>query len=304
MPKRTNGMSLTILGLIIAAIGIVAPITWDWWNSKASLAITDVRIATVVETREDVKGLEITYNGTNVDNLSKITYRLENIGRIPLEESDVVQPPTVTLSQGNILNATVEELHPDNLKNSLEAKNGSVTISFKLLNPGDYIVVGMLVDSELPKLSASARIKGVSELKIVLPEQEITISKDIGWTVYVVSGVSFIFLVGFFNILSEIPKKKSQLNAIVRKETPVHSGEPVEVIKRYIENDLSFLTGDRKKAVKDAIPEDTERLDEKQSENLIQVIAKAINDEETWGPALTLLVLSGIGFWYVLGSIF
>lgn len=304
MPKRTNGMSLTILGLIIAAIGIVAPITWDWWNSKASLAITDVRIATVVETREDIKGLDITYNGTKVENLSKVTYRLENTGGIPLEESDIVQPPTVALNQGDILSATVEKSYPDNLKLAVKKENNAVTISFKLLNPGDYIALGMLVDSELPKLSASARIKRVNELKLVLPEDEITISKDIGWTVYIVGGFSSIFLLAFFGFLAEIPKKKKQLSAIVRKETPVHTGEPVKVINNYIENDLSFLTGNRKNSVKDAIPEGAETLNDRQSENLIKVIAKAINDEDTWGPALAILALSGGGFWYVLASIF
>lgn len=304
MTDKVNGISLTIVGLVFAAVGIVAPIAWDWWSSSSNITLTELQAASLVEKKADVKGLEVLYDGKVVENLSRILFRLENTGRIPIVESDLIEPPVVELATGVILNSAIESVKPSNLKAAVTSKSNIVQLNFQLLNPGDSITFSILTDAPTPKFVASARIKNISELKIVRMEEQISIVKDVGWTVYIVGVFAILFILTGLGLLLEIPKKNAQLKAVRAKETPVHRNEPVNVIKSYIKMDLGFLTGDRKKLVNNALPEDVEILDETQAKELASLIEKSIKEEDSFGPALILFGLAALGIWYVFNSVF
>ncbi|MDB2705432.1 hypothetical protein N9Y67_02700 [Pseudomonadota bacterium] len=116
MEKNTNFFSLTIFGLLLASIGIVAPIAWDWWSSSSGLTLTPLQETVLVEKKANVDDLEIIYKGSRVENLSKVVFSLKNTGRLPIVKDDLIEPLNLTFSSGSILNATIESTNPSNLK--------------------------------------------------------------------------------------------------------------------------------------------------------------------------------------------
>lgn len=304
MEKNTNFFSLTILGLLLASIGIVAPIAWDWWSSSSGLTLTPLQDTVLVEKKANVDELEIIYKGSRVENLSKITFSLKNTGRLPIVEDDLIEPPNLTLSSGSILNAAVESTNPSNLKAAVKTVDNTVQLSFRLLNPNDSITFSVLADSLQADYNATARIKNISSLEIGSLDERVSLSKDIGWTVYVVGILSAFFgLIGFV-LLAEIPKKKAQLKLIKKRDTPVHAGEPMSTIKNYIASDLNFLSGSQEKAVNQAVPDNAETLSEEQAEELISVIEHQVNKEQPLAGAILAFLVSALGIWYVFSNLF
>ena len=265
--------------------------------------MTYVQETVLVEKKTKISELEVTYKGNKIENLSKVIFRLENTGRLPIVESDLIAKPTIELLDGIILNIAIEETNPANVEPKIETVGNTARLSFKLLNPNDSITFSILTDAMQPNYNATARIKNVSKLDVVSSGEQIIITKDIGWTVYVVGVFSAFFISIGFMLLAEIPKKNKQLKLLKNNDTPIKEGESMRVVRSYINKDLSFLSGKQEKTVKNMLQNDMDILSDDFSKALLSVVEEQVNEEAPLAGAILSLGIAALGLWYIVNSL-
>ena len=304
MTKIRTGNSLTLIAILIAAIGVLAPITWDWWTSSSEISLTKEHTVTIVEKKSDVENLTILYSGRQIDTLSKLSFELKNTGRTAITIDDLISEPLITLDDGSILEANIDSSIPLNIDKSIELEGDSVTIRFKLLNPGDSIKFSLLSNRINPGFSATARIKNVKALRISKLEDQVRVSGNIGFIVYVVSAFTLLFFIATLTLLTEPSKIKLLLTAIEKGECPIRAGEPIEVVLSYIELDLSVLTKNKRRKIKTLVPLHKSALTESDSKNIINEVRSALLQESPIAGAILSFALAILGGWYVFNAIF
>jgi hypothetical protein len=168
MKSRAVGI-ITVLGLILAAIGIVAPIVWDLYKSHTALQIRLISSSRLVGGGPTIDKLQFSYDGRPVAALSKLSFVLANSGRTPIRSGDIVTPPTVTLPDARVLDTHIDNVKPSNLASSTTTNSSghSVAIAFPLLNPSDQIQFSLLVEADRPQVDVSARIAGLTALEFI-----------------------------------------------------------------------------------------------------------------------------------------
>ncbi|ODC03193.1 hypothetical protein BFW38_06185 [Terasakiispira papahanaumokuakeensis] len=304
MAGNKKGLSLTVVGLIVAIVGVLAPIIWDLWSSSAEVTLTTAHTVTIVEKKTDVENLVILYDDQKINTLSKSSFEFKNTGRTAITASDLISDPKLELKDGKIFEAELDETSPDNIDASVSAVGSVITLNFKLLNPGDYIKFSALTDVSDPVFSASSRIKNVKALQVVKAEDQVKVSGNIGFWVYVVAVFTMLFIFVFIGLLAEIPKLKQQLKAIRNSDTPLHTGESASVVRSYIDIDLSMLTKKKREALKKIIPTGVDVLSKEQTEELILQVSTMLSDESPLAGAMLCLIIVGFGGWYVFSSVF
>lgn len=301
---NNNGISITIIGILIAALGVIVPILWDWWKLSSEIALTIEHTVTIVEKKDDVEKLVVLYGSKQVNTLSKTSFELKNTGRTAIISEDLISNPRISLQKGNILEAEINYTIPKNIDKNLSFSENDVNIGFKLLNPGDTIKFSILSDINLPKFDISARIKNVKEIKVIEGETQIKVSGNISFLVYIVAGVSLIFFIAFIALLTEIPKLRKQLNAIKNAETPLHKGEQKDIIFSYIDIELSMLTKNKRERLKELIPKGINNLSEDDRRRLMNEIYIVLSNESPLAGAILAFIFTIIGVWYIFNSIF
>jgi len=210
MKVRRFGL-FTLLGLILAAIGIVAPIAWDWYKTKSAIELHHIANVRLVESSNLSKNIQISYKGRPTPVLSRHTFSIINVGRAPILKKDLVQPPTITFPNGiKILEIIEDAKKPKNLKvdYALSTKGDSVSISFPLLNPGDQSQFGLLLSGFTSDYSAHARIVGISNLTIVDNVEELRqVKRELPisvWIVlFIVITLTMALATGIFQLIEE-----------------------------------------------------------------------------------------------------
>jgi hypothetical protein len=121
---------------------------------------------------EDIK---ILYKDQPVQTLSVILLRIENTGNVPIRETDYSQPVLISVSpDAEVGEFSIVETRPLGIDLSLEKiAPHQVEFSRSLINPGDQVLVKILVVDNDGTLDVNARIADISELKVlsVLEEQ-------------------------------------------------------------------------------------------------------------------------------------
>lgn len=304
MINKTNGISLTIMGLFIALLGVIAPIVWDLWNSSAEISLIIDHTATIIEKRDNVEKLVILYEGKQIESLSKTSFTLKNTGRKAVALDDIVSNPNIALRDGNIFEAEIIKSDPEYIDKNISTNGKSVSLTFKLLNPGDMIIFSILSDVKTPIFIPTARIKNIKNLKIIKAEEQIKINGNVGFWVYIVGLFSALFFAVFISLLMDAPKFKQQIAAIKNGETPLHKNESIEVIYFYIDKNLSMLTKEKRKRIKELIPKNVDKIDDSEAQKIISFISTLLSSENPIAGAITALLLAVIGGWYVYNSIF
>lgn len=69
MKAMKQASLLTIIGLIIAALGIISPIAWDWHKNRAAIELQCVSRDVLFQKSEGLDKLAITYNGISAKSL-------------------------------------------------------------------------------------------------------------------------------------------------------------------------------------------------------------------------------------------
>jgi hypothetical protein len=304
LSQDVNGFSITVIGLFIAALGVVSPIAWDWYTKKSELTLLESPIVSLVEKKESIDGLLVTYNGREVDSLRKTIFTLKNSGRTPIVDSDLVSPPTITVTGGNILQASIEKVFPVNIGAKLEPVGDKhVSIKFPLLNPGDSVVVGLLVSGEDLEFSAESRVKNIAELQIIDESSQVRLKSSFGWSTYVVGFFTLIFIAVFVTLLFAVPTRNRAFKALRSGATPVKSGESISVVKTFVKNDLRFLTSENQNEIMSLASQSGDYLTDQAAKDVLLKMNEYVSNNNPFAGALIILILLLLGSYYIYSNV-
>jgi len=112
--------------------------------------------------------MQILYRGKQVQTLSVILLKFTNSGTDPITEADFSEPIRLTVSANAAIGeAAVQETRPASIRlTPTTIAPNQVELAKTLLNPGDQVVLKILVLNNDTTLSISARIAGVRHLEV------------------------------------------------------------------------------------------------------------------------------------------
>jgi hypothetical protein len=187
----------TLVGLLIAAIGVAAPIAWDQYKTRSALELQILSRTTLVQRADALRKLEIRYDGKPIPGVSRMEFVLINSGRTPIKSSDLVAAPTLTFMRHfEILDIEEIDRSPKDLEADLALlrEANAVRVTFPLLNPSDYLRFALIVAGSEPTFTASARVVGITKLQVI-DRVETVPRTPIRWPVYIAAVFSVLSLV-------------------------------------------------------------------------------------------------------------
>ncbi|HEC85493.1 MAG: hypothetical protein DRR19_14065 [Candidatus Parabeggiatoa sp. nov. 1] len=300
-PKRKITFSTTLLLIVIAIVGIIAPIVWDTYQGSVSLELQHLSTVTVFESPE-LEKLQIFYDGRPIKSVYRMGFNLVNVGRNPIRKEDIVSFPTLKFQgDGELLDIQVEKVEPSNLQYSynVDKAKKQLSITFPLFNSGDSIQFRVLLGGSLPSYDATARIAGVRELIVVDRTKELQEQrKSISWTVYFVGFFTFSLLLGAFIQRS---KEKRVKKSFLIDGTSLPRFNTKEEYRKFVHDNFSY-TAKRKTilAVIDEVSDEEDITDEQQA-NIETAMLEILNsNSENQGCIIMLVIIIGLGMWYIL----
>jgi hypothetical protein len=154
----------TFVGAVLAVAAIIVSVL-IYLGQKQRKRLCVERIADVPLTRSGfrgIDGLQITYRGRTLDRPVVVLARISNPGNAPIQRADFEAPITLEFEQDTeILEVSVLETQPSGIPVSAEINGATAVLSPHLLNPGDTVLMRILLAESGSKFKPSARIAGV-----------------------------------------------------------------------------------------------------------------------------------------------
>lgn len=308
--KIANIGFVTLIGLILAAAGIVAPITWDWYRSKSAIELHHTSNVKLVESSILSKKVQLTYDGKLTPILSRHTFSIINTGRTSILKKDLVQPPTITFPNGvEILEVIEDAKNPNDLEIQyvLDSNKNSVTLSFPLLNPGDQSQFGVLLSGFTSDYSVHARIVGIRSLTIVDSVAKLQeVKRKRPFSVYVVGFFALLLTLALIvGALPELIEENKIKAAVATNKFVVPLGKSGDDYLNFIRATFRNKTRSELKPIIElvrAIPPNTD-VDLSTHEQISKKITEYAMKMNVIPVLLSVLVLSIIGWWYVIANV-
>jgi hypothetical protein len=305
-----NFNALGILGIVIGLLGVAGPIGWDYYKTKSELELQLIDDSPIVEKSKTPTGLRITYAGEPVDELYRATFSIRNSGRTPLLQKDVISPISIQLLKSSkIIEASIVDVAPKNLDASVQFNKADarITVAFLLLNPGDRINVGVLMQSSDIEFSASARIANISEITILSNVKlGATTRRSISWTTYLAGLFSILMMIAGIAAVKYSILERTLKNKFLRNSFSLPILNTKEEYKSYIDSILSFTTQNERKPLHNFI--DNLPNSDHFGDSNRDIITKEINSVLTSATpnlpvTLFIFAISGLGAVYVYFSV-
>lgn len=224
---------LTIIIIIITVISIVTPIAYDQIKESSEIEVKRTDIVSIINKPSDVDGLEIYYDDELIDNLSKMYLKISNNSNKSILKKDFVSPLLITLlDSSKIVSYTIEEKYPKNLSINISRNTSrqELKLTFDLMNPDDFVLIGVLIDGYPELLEVKARIVGIKNINYTVSDQNR--GKGFLYFAIIITSLAFgILVVGF----TEMNKSKKSFNIIKNISTNIYNQhEIIENINPYI----------------------------------------------------------------------
>lgn len=183
--------------LAVATIGIITPIwLWKFDLDSRSLKLRVISQASLVSgLPESVDGLQISIDGTTLDQPSISVVEVLNDGSKPVPASDYEGPIELTLgSRSKLVRVQVTETLPPDIKPKFTTDESRMLISPMLLNPGDTIRFSILSAQAQPDFAIRARIAGVNEVNIENKANPSKFSMRTGLSIFTAVALFYVYI--------------------------------------------------------------------------------------------------------------
>lgn len=150
-PSKGRRRFVELASIAIAFSTMIAAIAVPWYlytigQQRAILTLRYLANQSLVNVSSNTTNVKVTVDGAEVHSPRLISVKLEDTGNTSIQSQEIRDPLSITFTTANVLKATVTDISPKELASSVINNGKSVTIKFDLLNPGDYIVLSILVD--------------------------------------------------------------------------------------------------------------------------------------------------------------
>ena len=302
-------ISIPVVGLVVAILGIGTPILWDWFQSRRSLEVRIVSYISLLETDPIVDGVVVSYKGNQIDNLTKYVLRVSNTGSQPISEDEVISFPKIAFQgAAKVISTEVIHVDPTGLAASLEtdADKKTVKAGFQLLNPTDYFELAIYIDG--PSKSApkvSGRIKGIKTLNVVDLTESIPDATESrrqrGWAFYTVGGFTIFGYLVCFAMLAEL-KQQFFLKRRLRNEPSfLDALQTRSEFEEFILGNMDFPTSTELAELRELLKTWDDVTDEDQLREQLRMRIRHLtnNSNAAFGGGLFIAFLVLVGTYYV-----
>lgn len=295
--------AITFVSLVVAILGVVVPIAWDYYSSQKGVSLTLMSQSQIISASTGVEGLEISYKGTRLSSLSRMTFLVENTGNKPILESDVVSPIKIRISNAaSILDAIIDSKSPSNLDFLAIKDKQDVVMKFSLLNPGDQAFISLLVDTPEVGFSATARIAGVRDLN-VNPAPPKTLS--IWALIWIPVGLlSLILLLASIAGFVQYPQEVRVKRAIKNGQLTIPDFKSYEEAHEWVKKVTAFITSSEREPIFNVLKKQEESQSGFDKELILKAVRTAVLN--SMNNLVVALIVSGtglFGLYYSLKSI-
>lgn len=210
----------TILGIVAIIISIGAIRLQQ--NIK-ELSCKVLSIAPLFNVKDDMQGkLKFSFDDKPVKNAFLIILKIINSGKVPITADDQKRAITIDIGAEKILAAEIIETQPTDLGANISTNNSSIILEPTLLNSNETVTIKSVVESFSGKVSASARIVGLKQITMIMPNSE-TKMRWLNKSV-LISSVMGVVGIGSL-ILASITFTSPPVATISRTGTTTESGE-------------------------------------------------------------------------------
>jgi len=135
---------------------------------------------------EELKGkIQVTFEGTPVQNVHLVLLKILNNGNVPIASSDFELPLSFSFGEkSRILSAQVTDTKPKSLKPILEVEPQQIMLQPTLLNSGDTITVKLLFAQYGNTIEPDGRVIGVKEIT-----RAADVNREGAWLIAIATGV-------------------------------------------------------------------------------------------------------------------
>ncbi len=156
---------LSFLSVLVAILGIGAPIAWDYWSNLYTLTLYKQSENVVLSKESKIPGLKFEYLGKPVESLNTTRFQFQNSGNKFIDKSDVVKGIEVKIDGADILDIKIVEQNPKNLNLDIsKLSDNSFGIAFELLNPNDFSTFDIVSSGSIGNFKSSSRIKKIDKI--------------------------------------------------------------------------------------------------------------------------------------------
>src|SRR5687767_6718618 len=79
MAFRNIGI-LPMVGVVFAVLGVVAPITWEWYRTRSSLDVRLLGRAEIIKRADGLDSIRVMHGSRTLRNVSKVSFSVANSG--------------------------------------------------------------------------------------------------------------------------------------------------------------------------------------------------------------------------------
>jgi hypothetical protein len=113
--------------------------------------------------------VQVSLRGKPAKDIQLVVIKLINNGNVPIKSSDFESPINFCFGQNSrIIHAGIQEAKPPTLKPISKIKPGCVIINPTLVNANETILLEVLVSNYSGPIDCTARIVGISEIKMLI----------------------------------------------------------------------------------------------------------------------------------------
>jgi hypothetical protein len=286
-----KGTYSVFLGILLAGLGVIVPVAWDWWSKKSDLTVEVQSAAPVVNAAGASNGLQINYQGKPISSAYQFIFLVKNTGRTPIATDDIVEPLAITLKAGRVLNFEVIEQSPRDLAPLVKKKDGEVLFESALLNPGDYARLSLIAETSSTEVAVSARIKNIRTIHFVPMDN----SKPQLPALMTTAGLLVVEAIAAALILAGIKARRRIARAITSLKEQTHpildSQDRYVALRTYITT-LGDLSEQRAQNAREAIDSSSWPLREQDK----QIFAHKLIQELESEPNLSVLIIIAVIF--------
>lgn len=155
------------VGAILGILAIIVTIILFFiQRRKKSLTYEIISRTSVLSASDEVSGkLQILYQGEAVRKVNLLVLKLANTGNVPITTLDYEREVSFIFTDcEKILSAELSEVQPTNLAAEIVTKEKSVSLKPILLNPGDSIILKLLISGFDNKIEIDGRVVGVKSI--------------------------------------------------------------------------------------------------------------------------------------------
>lgn len=298
-----------IISVAIGVLGVIGPISWDFYKTKSELEVRALDRAILIGTAAKINGLAINYKGENLEQLSKAIIVVTNTGRTPIVEKDVVKPLTIVFDKyTKVLEVRLESTMPPEVyasTNYFPERNEAI-VSAPLMNPGDSLKLSVLAKTERIDFDASARIAGLTSVLVKKEGLNSTAPRSFPWLVIPVGGFSFLLalisLVGFWQAPREFTVRRELRQG--RFEIPTLANKEQALI--WVESTFYFATSKERETFKALIRtlQDKDNFSATYYNDLLRGAQELVDGMlSNLMMAIGISVVAGVGIWYSVYSL-